>query len=130
MQRPILLFIVTFIIFSHLAFAEDARNKQATRLVGWWKEYSPSSNLIHFSQDGTVKLLLKKGEIGDLHSLDGTWAIVKESNVQMVFSANGETHARDATLSFSDNEMILIEADGTETRHRRHSGAIPKKYLW
>jgi uncharacterized protein (TIGR03066 family) len=130
MPRPILLIIVTFLIFSQEAFADGSSYNQSAKLIGWWEEYSPSSNLVHFTQDGTVRLLLKKGEIGNLHSLDGTWKITRGSNIQMVFSLNGKTLVRDGTLSFQSDEMLLIDKSGNKTRHRRHSGAIPEKYLW
>lgn len=110
----------------------QARNMadNAAALAGWWEEYSPSSNIIQFLPDGTVRLYLKKGEIGNLRSLDGTWKLGDDkATVRMVFSVAGKSLDRSATLSFEGAEMVLTDG-GTQTRHRRHSGKLPAVYSW
>lgn len=112
--------------------AAQVRNaaEPAAALSGWWEEYSPSSNIIQFQPDGTVRLYLKKGEIGNLRSLDGSWKLGGDkTTIQMVFSVAGKTLDRSAKLSFEGAEMVLTE-DGTQTRHRRHSGKLPATYIW
>lgn len=104
---------------------------QAQALAGWWEEYSPSSNIVYFGADGTVKLHLKKGEIGNLRTLDGTWTVADDGkSVRMIFTVNGQTLDRRAALAFPGKEMVLTDPDGTLTRHRRHSGKLPDKYVW
>lgn len=112
--------------------AAQTRNaaEPAAALTGWWEEYSPSSNIVQFLSDGTVRLYLKKGEIGNLRSLDGTWKLgADDASIQMVFSVSGKTLDRSAKLSFEGAEMVLTE-DGTQTRHRRHSGKLPAIFAW
>lgn len=130
MPRTIHLFCITLLLFVQASFAEEAKTEQAAKLVGWWEEYYPSSNLVYFSQDGTVKLMLRKGEIGDLHALEGTWEILDNQTIKMSFSANGNTLVRDAKLSVTDDSMTLTEANGSKTKHHRHSGEMPKEYIW
>lgn len=124
-------FLAVLLLLGTVVFAEGSgTGDPAAMVVGWWEEYSPSSNIVHFSHDGTVQLLLKKGEVGDLHSLDGTWRISHDGVLHIVFSLSGRTLARDARISFKNDEMILTEAEGTETRHRRHSGVLPGEFTW
>jgi hypothetical protein len=33
-------------------------------------------------------------------------------------------------LSYQGEEMILTEASGEQTKHRRHTGPIPEIYVW
>lgn len=130
MPRIAILFFFTFFIFGHTAFADETKSEQSVKLTGWWKEFSPSSNLIHFAQDGSVRIMLRKGEIGNLRSLNGTWKITKKNIVHLVFHARGKTMERDEKLSFKGDEMILTNWKGAKTRHRRHSGPLPEKYDW
>ncbi len=130
MLKTIRLFCIALLLFSQAAFAAETKAEQATQLVGWWEEYSPSSNIVYFSEDGTVRLMLRKGEIGDLHELVGTWEILDNQVIQMSFSANGNTLVRDAKLTVSDDSMTLTDESGGKTRHRRHSGKLPQEYVW
>ena len=130
MTRTIHLICIALLLFCHAAIAAETKNEQAAKLVGWWEEYYPSSNIVHFAQDGTVKLMLKKGEIGDLHVLEGTWTILDDQVIKMSFTANGNTLVRSLKLSVTDSSMILTEADGTQTKHHRHSGELPTEYVW
>lgn len=110
------------------AVAQDT----ATALQGWWEEYSPSSNIVQFLPDGTVKLYLKKGEIDELRSLDGTWKMESDGKtIEMLFTVRGRTLTRRAEISFDGAEMVINEKKAARpTRHRRHSGQLPEAYLW
>ena len=130
MPKAIHLFCIAFLLFGHAAFAEETKAEQAAKLVGWWEEYYPSSNIVHFAEDSTVRLMLRKGEIGDLHELVGTWKILDNQVIQMSFSANGNTLVRDAKLTVSDDSMTLTDESGGKTKHRRHSGKLPEEYVW
>lgn len=105
-------------------------DKAASTLVGRWEEFTPSSNIVEFVADGTIKLYLTKGEVGTLHTLDGTWKMEDGDSVRMVFSVDGRTLARTAKLSFSGQEMVLTDGGGRQSKHRRHSGKLPDKYVW
>lgn len=99
-------------------------------LVGWWEEYAPSSNIVHFRADGMVALYLKQGEVGPLHELKGTWEIEGDGSLQMRFVVRGHTQNSRLEVSFPGTEMVLKDANGILTRHRRHSGKLPESYLW
>lgn len=102
------------------------------RLIGQWEEFSPSQNFVDFHEDGRVAVYLKKGEIGDLKTLDGTWSIDDEQQLRVDFTVNGQTFGRMAGLRFENDEMLLQELDATGniTRHRRREGPLPEDYRW
>lgn len=102
------------------------------RLIGRWEEFSPSRNFIDFHEDGRVVLYLKQGEIGDLRTLDGIWAIEDEHRLRVDFTVNGQTFGRTAGLRFENGEMLLTEDDKPDllTRHRRREGELPEEYRW
>ena len=56
-------------------------------LAGWWEEYAPAPNIVHFGADGTVSLYLKPGEVGTLRKMVGTWKIQKGGLLQMRWAA-------------------------------------------
>ncbi|GAB1264054.1 hypothetical protein [Aurantivibrio infirmus] len=129
-MRRAILFLFTLLIVWQVTTAEEVQVVESEGLVGWWEEYSPSSNIIRFSPDGIVKLMLKKGEIGNLRSLDGTWEMSDDGAIQMVFSANGKTLSRNGTIIFVNDEMILIDENGSKTKHRRTTDVLPEQYVW
>ncbi len=109
------------------ASAQDA----SATLAGWWEEYTPSSNIVQFLPDGTVRLYLKKDEIGALRTLDGTWKLANDqTSIEMVFTVLGRTLNRQAQISFEGAEMVLTDSGAKKTRHRRHSGQLPAVYRW
>jgi hypothetical protein len=131
MRKIMILFPLIFCFFSHGIYADETSGKKAEQLVGLWNEYSPSTNYVNFSQDGTLQLLLKKGEIGDLHVLDGVWSITEKSDLQITMSMNGKVfYSKSARLVFRDQEMIMIDENGVETKHRRREGKAPSEYNW
>ncbi|MBP6750597.1 MAG: hypothetical protein KA144_13245 [Xanthomonadaceae bacterium] len=113
--------------------SSDARlASPRVRLIGQWEEYSPSRNFVDFYEDGRVAVYLKRGEVGDLKTLDGTWSIDDEQQLRVDFTVNGQTFGRIAGLRFENGEMLLKELDATGqiTRHRRREGALPEDYRW
>jgi len=110
----------------------DRINAARAKLIGQWEEFSPSRNFVDFFEDGRVAVHLKQGEIGDLKTLDGTWAIEDEHRLRVDFTMNGQTFGRTAGLRFENGEMLLQELDetGQITRHRRREGALPEDYRW
>ncbi|EJE49458.1 hypothetical protein PMI14_05977 [Acidovorax sp. CF316] len=139
--RPLALAALAFSSFALPALQAHAQSTRpaasavvqdtATALVGWWEEYSPSSNIVQFLPDGTVRLYLKKGEIDALRSLDGTWKVASDpTGIEMVFTVRGRTLTRRAQISFEGPEMVIHEGKTQPTRHRRHSGQLPEAYLW
>lgn len=118
------------------AHAQDAGTRAAApdaaaTLAGWWEEYSPSSNIVQFRPDGTVKVYLKKDEIGTLRTLDGTWKLDSDqTTIEMVFTVRERTLTRRAQISFEGPEMVITENGSKKTRHRRHSGQLPAAYNW
>ncbi len=105
-------------------------NRPQKALVGWWEEYAPSSNIVHFGADGTVVLYLKQGEVGPLRGLKGSWKIEDDGALQMRFVVRGHTQNSRLNVTFPGSEMVLEDANGVLTKHRRHSGKLPESYLW
>jgi len=116
--------------FALAPFAIGADSALGDRLVGVWREYSPSSNIVRFEQDGSTKLYLRKGEIGDLRTLDGKWAISDDGMLSITYTVGAKSMTLHARLSYQGEEMILTEASGEQTKHRRHTGPIPEIYVW
>ena len=100
------------------------------RLVGVWREYYPSSNVVQFFQDGTTKLYLRKGEIRDLRSLDGKWVVSDSGMLAITYAVGDKSLTLEARVSFENEEMILTEKNGDLTKHRKHVGPIPQIYVW
>jgi hypothetical protein len=123
-----LLLAVSGFAFVPLAVAADPA--LGDRLVGVWREYSPSSNIVRFEKDGTTTLYLKKGEIGDLRTLDGKWTVSDTGTLSIVYTVGERSMTLQARLSYDGEEMILTEASGEQTKHRRHTGPIPEIYVW
>ena len=115
---------------SFAPFAVGADSSLGDRLVGVWREYSPSSNIVRFEKDGSTKLYLKKGEIGDLRTLDGKWSVSESGMLSVIYTVGAKSMTLEARLSYQGDEMILTEASGEQTKHRRHTGPIPEIYVW
>lgn len=122
------LFVVVslFLATGPAALAEE--NLRA-KVAGMWDEVPPGENLVSFTQEGACKLYLKKGEIGELRSMDGTWTVGDDGKLEITFTVNGQTLTQNAKVKFEGEEMVLTDEKGLETRHRRHIGPIPDKYL-
>jgi uncharacterized protein (TIGR03066 family) len=107
-----------------------ANEELKTKVVGMWQEFHPGDNLVYFAKDGTWKLFLKKGEIGDERALNGTWKISKEGVLTVVVKV-GDKEQKDSTqVRFEGDEMVLSSKSTKETRHRRHTGPIPERFNW
>jgi hypothetical protein len=100
------------------------------RIVGEWEEFAPSRNYVDFFADGRVVLYLKKGEVGDLKTLNGTWSLQDENQLRVAFDINGRSIEQISTLGFERDALLLIDANGTVTRHRKRSGPLPEEYRW
>jgi hypothetical protein len=109
-----------------------ATNELRTRLIGEWEEFSPSRNFIDIASDGRIVLYLKKGEIGDLKTLDGTWTLDDAGTLHVEFTVKGDSITQSAKLSFDGDEMRLVGIENPEpvTRHRKRSGPLPEEYRW
>jgi uncharacterized protein (TIGR03066 family) len=120
-----------FIAFVCLVAAQmPASADDAGKLVGTWHEYSPSDNLVRFTADGHVTMYLRKGEIGNLHTLEGNWKLVDNAMLNVKFTAMGRSVEQSNKLSFAGDEMILTDEKGARTKHRRHNGALPARTQW
>ena len=118
------------------ANAQDALDKQ---VVGTWREarfetrskaIKEGDNMVTFAADQTLKLHLKKGEKGDLRSLDGTWQMGADGTLKMEIMVDGKKAPQTMKVSFEGGEMIFTDADGRRTWHTRHEGALPEQYRW
>jgi uncharacterized protein (TIGR03066 family) len=123
--RFLLIALVCLVAAQTRAVADDA-----AKLVGMWHEYSPSDNLVNFTADGHVTMYLRKGEIGDLRTLKGNWTLASTGMLTVKFTAMGRSVEQSNKLSFARDEMILTDEKGEQTKHRRHSGALPAWTQW
>ncbi len=120
-----------FIVFFCLAAVHTRAAADDTgKLVGLWHEYTPSDNLVNFTADGRVTMYLRKGEVGDLHTLDGKWTLASGGMLTVKFVAMGRTVEQSTKLSFAGDEMVLTDDKGEQTKHRRYSGALPAWTQW
>jgi uncharacterized protein (TIGR03066 family) len=125
LARFVLFAFVCLVAVHARAVADDAG-----KLVGVWHEYSPSDNLVSFSADGHVVMYLRKGEIGDLHQLDGKWTLASNGDLTVTFEALGRTVTQTTKLRFDGDEMILTDEKGEDTKHRRNTGPLPAWTQW
>jgi hypothetical protein len=107
------------------ARAESLKDK----VVGTWLETGKSDNLVTLNADGTYKIFLKKGEIGNLHFLEGTWTLTPDMIITVSITVQGQTKSVTAKVSFEGEEMIFTDKD-TVTRQRRVKGAVPERFVW
>jgi len=110
--------------------AAPAQNDLRGALIGTWAEYQPGTNLVQFAKDGSWKLYLTKGEIGELHTLDGKWVLTGDDKLAVTVYSPAGSAVLVATLTFEGEEMVLTDEKGVQTRHRRHQGPIPERYRW
>jgi hypothetical protein len=117
---------------THVAMVQDDASLETlrTRLIGEWEEFSPSRNYVDFLADGRVVLYLKKSEIGDLKTLDGSWALDGIDTLTVTFTVKGSSFSDTATLRFDGEQMLLTKEPGGETRHRKRNGPVPEEYRW
>ena len=123
--KYLLIFAVALVSPAFQVYAGDRE-----QFIGMWQETHPRDHIVVFAEDGSWKLHLKKGELSDLHSLGGTWRFLPDGRVQVSLTLNGNTKAFTSRLKFDGEEMVLVDPDGTETRHRRHKGPIPERFQW
>jgi len=122
---------VVLIAFVCLAAAHPrALADDAAKLVGLWHEYSPSDNLVNFLADGRVVMYLRKGEIGDLHTLEGKWSLAQDGMLTVTFTALGKSVTQTNKMTFAGEEMIITDDKGEETKHRRYTGPLPAWTQW
>ena len=134
--RALLLGLAIPALFQLRAKAEDGPAKQ---VVGTWrevrfetksKEVRESDNVVTFATDQTLKLHLKKGEKGDLRSLDGTWQMDAGGTLKIELTVDGKQVPQTMKVSFEGGEMIFTDEDGRRTWHMRHEGPLPEQYRW
>lgn len=122
-----------YIIIVALALLCPAFHSHAierSQVFGLWAEIHPKDNVVYFAKDGSWKLYLKKGEIGDLHSLDGKWSLTPDGKIKIVLTINGKTTEFTSKIKMDGEELVMTEDDGGETRHRRHKGPLPERFQW
>lgn len=129
--RLLFLLFVSSILFASAAASAEPDQTPDQRLIGIWEEYEPSSNFVQFFPDHTVRLYLTEEEGGDsnTHWIGGKWS-VSGSILTMNLEANGNEMSRQLKLVFDEKEMVMVDDDEGETRHRRYTGELPEKYRW
>ncbi len=120
--------VLCFTFAVPLASPADAPTRE--QLIGMWLEIHPADNLMYFAKDGTWRMYLKKGEIGDLRTLDGTWTLEAGGKMTYTFKVEDKTIVIKATVSYDGDELELSGEDGTVSRCRRHKGSLPDRFNW
>jgi hypothetical protein len=109
------------------ARAESLKEK----IVGTWLETGKSDNLVSLKADGSYRIFLKKGEINELHFLEGTWSLTPDMILTLQIKLpNGRSQDFHAKVAFEGEEMVLTDEDKTVTRQRRLKGAVPDRFVW
>ncbi|HEV7401916.1 MAG TPA: hypothetical protein VGO11_03285 [Chthoniobacteraceae bacterium] len=109
------------------AHAESLKEK----IVGTWLETGKSDNLFTLNADGSYRIFLKKGEIDDLHFLEGTWSLTPDMKITLrIKLRNGRTQDFHAKVAFEGDELVLTDDEKTVTRQRRLKGAVPDRFVW
>ena len=123
-------FLIGVVIFGMTANFVALAQGDSARLVGLWRQHVGNENVVKFGADRTVSVYLRKGEIADLHTLDGKWTLDASGAVEMTFSVRGRSFTQKGQLSFVGDEMILTDEKGEQTRHVRHTGPLPDWTRW
>lgn len=102
--------------------------EDATRMVGEWEEYSPGRNFVDFLADGRVMLHLKPGDVGNLEAMEGRWSRDDDGLLVLDFQVLGQSLVQRVGVDWDGEELLLIDARGMPTRHRRRTGPLPADY--
>jgi len=130
--------LLLFLVLSGAGFAPAAMSAEPLtaseqQLVGIWEEYSPSSNVVQFYPDRSMRIYLtqEEGAQMKLHWIEANWSVSPESMLTLNFSANGKSFSQSVKLVFEDKEMWLVDKEkNSTTKHHRITGEIPGKYRW
>ena len=129
-MRQLSTFVCAVIVCVMANLAAIAAAGDSDRLVGTWRQHVGNENIVKFGADKSVTLYLRKGEVGNLHTMDGTWELADDGTITMTFTVNGQSFSRAAKLSFEGDEMVLTDDRGDRTRHVRFSGPLPAWAVW
>lgn len=110
------------------AVAIPMTDADAARLVGQWEEYRPNRNFVDFTADGSVTLYLKRGEIGTLDAMRGTWSRSPDGELVLRFEVMGMPIVQQVGVAWDGEELLLVSESGAATRHRRRTGPLPDEY--
>lgn len=123
--------ICTFLgLFQAPAVQAATTGTPTEQLVGTWAETGGKDSLVTINKDGSFKLYLKKGEIEDKHYLEGTWKLNPDGKFVVSLNIGDKPDEFSAQLKFEGDEMVLVDDEGKETRHKRHDGPIPERFNW
>ena len=130
--RFLLILVLSTLGFAPAAFSAEPLTSTEQKLVGTWEEYEPSSNVVRYYSDRTIRLYLTEEEGSDTgtHYIEGSWSISPDSTLTMNLSANGRSLTQTVKVVFKNDEMWLVDEEKGETKHRRLAGDIPEKYRW
>ncbi len=102
------------------------------RMVGMWQAQAPSTNVVQFFPDHTLRVYLTKKQGGPTkqHWYNGTWTITPQARLLVDMTVNGEVMHKEARVVFEGENMSLVDDRMYETRHRRLDGKLPNEYNW
>lgn len=84
-------------------------NTPAGEIAGQW--YTPQ-NRINFYPDGSLALLLKKHEMGNLKSINGSWKLLGDARMELVFDLpTGGTRTDVVWAGVMKGSLVTIDED-------------------
>ncbi len=126
---------LSLIFLAPAAQAGDELSATEKRLVGIWQEYEPTSNVVQFFPDRTMRIYLTKEEREQMKVdfIPATWMVSPESVLTLTFTAkSGKSFSQSITLEYKGEEMWLVNENKPTTKHHRlnSAGDIPNIYKW
>ncbi len=82
------------------------------KVVGLWQSKDGEKQLMEFFEDGSFRVKVKDGELGDFQNLSGKWIVLRDGRLKLELSALGITQAVLGDLKFEGEEMILSDETG------------------
>lgn len=110
--------------------ASQAAPPTRDQIIGLWLEFHPGDNLCYYAKDGTYRIYLKKGEIGEMRTLDGTWVLQPNGQLVHTVSVNGKELLIKTRVNYDGVDLEVTAEDGSVTTCRRHKGPIPDRFNW
>lgn len=133
--RILFVLAMSLIGFAPAAMGADELNSVEKRLIGIWQEYEPTSNVVQFFPDHTMRIYLTKEERAkmNINVIEANWTVSPKSVLTLNFTAkNGKTFSQSINLEYKGEEMWLVDEGKPTTKHHRLKGEgdIPATYKW
>lgn len=121
--------------FAPAAMGADSLSSTEQRLVGIWQEYEPTSNVVQFFDNHTMRIYLTKEERAQMkiNFIEANWTISDKGVLTLNFtSKTGKSFSQSINLEYKGEEMWLVDEGKSATKHHRLKAEsdIPATYKW